>query len=112
VTSGPPKESAVKWIIGIVVAIGAAVIWRGLSGSGRGRRRIPTGDELEVEIRRLEGELEQAESRGDKAAVDELTLQLRVQRHWLNKVSDPSWKDYYEQTGEKRLDEWGKTGAK
>jgi hypothetical protein len=111
-----PEASFMEWIVGIVVAvvIAAALGWRwGGSGVRKGtRKRIPSKEDLEVEIRRIEGETEEAAKRGDEAAVEELTLQLRVRRHWLNKLQDGRWKEYYRARGEKHLDEWGKSGAK
>ncbi len=78
------------------------------------RQVIPTLPELEAERDRLVAEREAAEARDDKEAVTELTLQIRTKEHWINKArtSDEGWREYYEKTSGKLLDEWGKTGSK
>lgn len=73
---------------------------------------MPEPAEIEARIVRLEGELSEAKERGDTEAVDEIVLQIRIEQHWLRKVTDDRWREFYEIAGKKTLDEWGKTGAK
>jgi len=105
-----------EWLLGILVAAAVVVALlaaRAKAGSGRhAHRPMPKREDLEREIARLEGEIEQAKGRGDEAVAAEFLLQLRVQRHWLAKATDEGWKDYYRKSGAQALDAWGKTGAK
>ena len=78
------------------------------------RHSAPTIEELTAERDTLIAERDAAEARGDKSEVEELTLQIRTKEHWIQKAKrgEDRWREYYEKTSGKILDEWGKTGSK
>jgi len=104
------------WILAgaALVLVAAGVLWSRSRRTAGARRCVPSLAELESERERLVAEREAAKERGDREVVEELTLQIRTREHWINKAKrkDDGWREYYEKTSGKLLDEWGKTGSK
>jgi len=106
------------WILGLAIALVvmiAAVFARKRTAAPTSRRRpLPSLEELEAERSALVEKRAEAEKSGDEALAEELMLQIRTKEHWINRAKrgDDSWRDYYEKTSGKMLDEWGKTGSK
>ncbi len=106
------------WILGFAIAfvilIGVVLVRKRKASPTSRSRPVPTVQELEAEREALEVRRAEAEKSGDKELANELLLQIRTREHWINRAKrdDGSWRDYYEKTSGKLLDEWGKTGSK